>query len=437
MIKQILFISFLFLLVFIAVWKQVSVWSPAPVKGVYESPAMPHLTLASFMDGSFQDQYEKFTEDMKGMKGIFTRIRNQCDYTLFGIPHAERIVRGKQGYLFSEKNIEAVMGRNFAGEEYIRTKVKELAAFQKLLWTQEGILLVVIFAPDKASFYPELIPDRLKKNVQGITNYDLYRQYCIEAGVNLIDFNHYFIGMKDTVQYRLFSKTGVHWSTYGAYLAADSLVRYLEKKLGRTLNAPILDGITQSRFPRDEDDDIGQALNLFFTIPQAGLAYPSYHFGDQPGTCKPPALFIGDSYYWNWQRPGIIRKIFSNEDFWYYDKDIFPVRPGGASSTWQVDLKEQICRQDVIIILQSANGEEINTGFGFIDRSLPEFDTSATNTIRHYEKVLTASRENMAGYRTRSAELNIPFSRVIRTEAVYAPEKDLRRKSKSQMSKIR
>jgi len=415
------------MLVAISTWRQFSAFSGAALKGVYESHPKPHISLASFLEGSYQKNYYQYVEDLPGLKGSFVRIRNQADYSLFGIPHATRIVRGKQGYLFGEENILAWMGRDFAGGYFLDVKTDELKQFQDELWKRKKIFLLLVITPDKASFFPEKIPARYTEKKGPENNYLYYSERMAKAGVNVIDFNRYFTLAKDTSSYPLFAKTGMHWSSYGALLAADSLIRYLNFRLNIRLQQIFIDTIVKTGIPRDDDDDISQTMNLFFRITQPELAYPVFHFNYDSSDVKPSALFIGDSFYWNWYRSGIIRNVFRNQDFWYYDKEVYPASFVRQKYTWELDLEKEIERYKIVVLLHNNNGEAYDFGFGFVDRAWPEYDPSGNNRIRKIEAYLTESEENMRFYENKSREWGVPLKTVIRTDAIFAGNNVLRK----------
>ena len=418
--KKILFYSILLLFISIAIRRPIFLSFSENLHGVYETEGLPVLSINKWFKGTFQEQFTRFLEDLPGMRGAFIRIRNQYDFTLFSIPHARKIVMGKKGYLFGEENIDSYNGLDFAGTKYLDVKVSELKQLQDELWNRKKILLMVIFTPDKATFFPELIPDRLIKKRQTQSNYHYYSRKCVETGINLIDFNRYFLLIKDTVKYPLFAKTGAHWSSYGAMIAADSMMHYIEKKLIIRLPELVVKDLETSHTARDYDDDISNTMNLFWKIIQPALAYPKICFLQKPGTIRPSALFIGDSYYWNWYRPGYIRNLFNNTEFWYYDKEVYPQSFFKTMNRWQVDLVKTIERQKVIILMQTSNGKERDFGYGFVDRTWPEYDTSATNRIRNIERILSKAPENMAIYKQKATTLNAPLKEVIRADAIYA-----------------
>ena len=120
--------------------------------------------------------------------------------------------------------------------------------------------------------------------------------------------------------------TGIHWSDYGAYLAADSTLRYLRIKSAAGAGIPVMhiDKVELSARARDDDADLNKTMNLIWEPSHPSLAYPVLSYAPVKGSKKPRALFIGDSFFWPWYFQGIIQNEFDSAEFWYYDKTIFP-----------------------------------------------------------------------------------------------------------------
>jgi hypothetical protein len=430
LIKRSLFVFLLMMLVFLAVRRTSLFESKASLGGLYETKSKPVFSDSAWFKGKFQEEWNRYVEEMPGLRGTFIRIRNQYDFSLFSIPHAHNVVLGKENCLFGIDNIKSYNGADFAGELYLETKIGELKALQEALWEKKNVLLLVVLAPDKATFFHDLIPDRFLKKRQHQSNYEYYAKRCVELGVNMIDFNHYFLSAKDTTRYPLYAKTGAHWSYYGAYLAADSMKRYIEKKLSIRMPALNVTNIEMNSSPWNYDGDIGNSLNLFWEISQPALAYPQITFELDSTTTQPHALFIGDSYYWIWYESKIIQNFFGNEEFWYYDSDIYPETFTQHTLTWQKDLIQAIDRQKVIVLLQTSKDAECDLGYGFVDRTWPEFDTSSNNRIREIEKFICAAPENMLIFEKKAKDFNSPIKAVIRTDAIYAGNQLLKKGKK-------
>jgi hypothetical protein len=427
-VKKILLVLILLLLLFPAFQKKFHPVSSRPLNGVFESTPRPVFTWSSWFSGTWQEQYRRNTEDSVGFRSDLVRLFNQVDFSLFSLAHAGKIVVGKKNYLFGDQYIESALGINFAGKRFIDEKVKLTKQLQEKLWKEKNIFLLVIFTPDKATFFPEYVPGRYLRKRQGISNYSYYAQRYLEEGVHFIDFNRYWRMLKDTSRYPLYPKTGIHWTCYGAVLAADSLARYLEAKLGRPMPRIEIDSIEVSREARYEDNDIARTMNLIREIPHPPYAYPKYHYIFGPDDKKPSALFIGDSFYWNWYNPGMIDGLFINRDFWYYDKDVYPETFTKPTNTGEVDLLDAIGRQDVVILLQT-NAAYGNPGYGFIERALSEMDT-AQSRIRYFEEKIRSNPEWMKLIRRKAMEQKVDPEEMIRRDALFMVNEELKAKNK-------
>jgi hypothetical protein len=424
LLKNTFLLLILALLIFPALQKQFNFISSAPLKGLFQLQEKPLISMTSWISGTYQQQYQKYWDDQPGFRSDLVRLFNQVDYSFFSQAHAAKIIVGKEGFLFGNQYIEAYLGTDFMGENYIDQKIRQVKYLQDFLWEKKNILLLVIFTPDKGTYYREMIPDRFLEKKQAVNNYSQYAWKCREAGINIIDFNSLFLSMKDTSKYILYPKTGVHWSTYGAVVAADSLTKYLGKKLGIRMPEIVVDSIVLSKIPRDEDDDISRTMNLIFPVSQPVLAYPGYHFRGDSTVKKPAALFIGDSFYWSWYNPGIIRNVFSNDPFWYYDKEVYPENPAKPMNTGLIDLKSNVENQDVIILMQ-VNGGEGDLGYGFIDRAFAEYDTSINNPVRKIEETMRNSQGYVDLLAKKAKDRNVTLDAMIRTDAIYLYNREL------------
>ncbi|MCK9421885.1 MAG: hypothetical protein M0Q38_04755 [Bacteroidales bacterium] len=350
------------------------------LNGYFESVEKPQLSLASLWSGEYQEKMNRHLDQSVGMREWLVRLYNQLDFSLFSVSHARQVVVGKQDYLFEEPYIDAWLGRDFIGKRSINARVNQIRRLQDLLWKRNRTLLVVVFPPDKGTFYPEKIPDRYLKKSGTMTNYQWYKRKFEESKVNFIDFNEWFLKMKDTSRYMLYPKTGIHWSSYGAFLAFDSLTRYI----GAHLNKPLIEiknkTIQLSETTRGRDADIDEGLNLIWDISHPPLAYPSVIFRKKPNTVFPRALFIGDSFYFTLAEGGYIANTFANRDFWYYDQDVYVGSYNTEKKTQALNLQDQLAHMQVIILLQTNAGYG-NVGYGFVDRLLNTLDS--VNRMEH------------------------------------------------------
>ncbi len=124
----------------------------------------------------------------------------------------------------------------------------------------------------KVPFIRNLSPKRYKAQIDK-TNYGYHIKLAKEFDIHFIDFNKYFIKNKTTSKYPLYPKYGCHWSYYGAYLAADSIIKYIEKE--RHIDMPDLYcNDIKLEAAQGFDYDAGKGMNLLFNFTDDTLAHP-------------------------------------------------------------------------------------------------------------------------------------------------------------------
>jgi len=427
-IKGTLFILVLALMATPVVQKVLKIVPSAALEGYFTPLARPGFSLTRLWLGEYQQEITPHLDKTIGFHNELTRLSHQIDYSLFSLPHAARIVVAKDGVLQDEFHINAYLGRDFIGKRYIDDKVARLKFLQEYLLEKKGVYILVILAPGKGSFYPESIPDRFLKQPKGITNDEYYSDQLRRHGVNLIDFNRWFVQIKDTCKHMLYPKTGIHWSGYGAWLCADSLVRYLQVKLNRPMPEMVPDSLVREATPRRMDNDMDRVLNLACRIPVPEMTYPVFHFTSGGNQEKPAALFISDSFFWTWHDLGIIRNTFQKEELWYYDRDVYPKQLIRPTNTATIDLDKAISRQNVVILMQTNAGYG-NPGNGFIDRAY-EYYYPGSTPIKRMITYFKRTPGMMEIFRKKSAEQKLPLEPVIMTDAIYLYNNEMKRISK-------
>jgi len=416
-LKQILLIVIVLMLLFPAVQKRFGFIRSKSLSGVFSAVSKPTLSKSTWFNGSYQQQYRQYREDSTGFKPDFVRLYNQLDYSIFRIPHAERVIVGKGKELYASGYVRGYLGQDFPGITYIREKVRMLKYVQNYLAKNHHVFVVVVIPPDKGSLYPEAIPDRYLRMKRHETSRSYFVRLAKEAGINVLDFNPMFRAMKDTARYRLIPSSGVHWSDYGSFLAADSAVRYFKAKTGLTFPKLVLDSLEPSMFPRHNDDDINKTMNLIWPVAHDLLAYPHFHAEADTSHPKPAALFVADSFVWGWYDQPIIQNLFRNTEIWYYDKEIFPETFTKVKTTRMVNLRESVERQDILALLTVGSGSG-NPGSGIIDRLFLEYDTSKTNPIRMMISQIKADPNWLNAVKKKYHEDGLTTDEMVQTEAL-------------------
>jgi hypothetical protein len=336
-----------------------------PLKGSFEETSYTEISLNNWFDGSYQSNAGKYLKEEMGFRNWLVRLHNQISYSLFDHVNAKHVVIGKEGYLYTKAYINAYLGKDFIGENEIINKVDKIALIQDTL-SKIGTDLIIIFAAGKGKFYNEYIPSKFNPSKVSVSNQDYYMSELKKKNISMIDFNSWFSQIKHNSEFPLFPKNGIHWSYYGEYLVADSIINYIEELKGINLPHFLTDSIIYDGKIRHGDDDIEQSMNLIFNLSSLKMAYPQFEIVGDSNTHSPDVLTIADSFYWGIYDLGLSKEIFNNSEFWYYHKKIYPQSFKKELLVENVDLKSRIEKQDVIILMSTDATLEKFT-FGFID----------------------------------------------------------------------
>lgn len=370
-LKQAVFIGIITLLFLPMIQHTFSFFKEKPLHGAFEISSKPALTKDGWFSGKYQEQQDKYVRENTGFRPGWVRIYNQWNYSLFNVAHAEGVIRGKEDCLYEESYIKAYYGMDFLGENRIQDITRMWKAIQDTL-KGKGIQLTVIFAPGKASFYPEYIPDRYKSERKGNTNYKEFKEQFIKQDVSHIDMHSWFESMKPHSKYPLFPKSGIHWSVYGQYLAIDSIVNYVSYTCKTPIPHFVLEKMVESRTPKRDDDDIGKGMNLLWGIPEFTLAYPDFHPSRPPQKGDPKVLVIGDSFYWGLFNSNVSTALFNNGEFWYYSEQIYPASYKKATWVKDQDLDKKL-RENQVVFLLITDANLNSFSFGFLQLAAKEY----------------------------------------------------------------
>lgn len=333
----------------------------------------PDVTLSAqnWFDGSYQERKAAYYNEQAGFRPELIKITSQIGFSLFSKSSYNGTVIGKENCLFFNNYIDAYNGRDFVGPAASCEKMVKLKAVQDTL-SHMGKTFLLVYAPNKADYFPEYIPDKLKCTNCGPTNYATYLYLSDSLGINKVNFNTWFIAMKSTSREPLFTKQGIHWTEYAALLAADSLIKYVEQTRNIQMRHPEWDSVEHTDDARGTDDDIAYDQNLLFPTSHDIFAYPHVHFTNDTTRKKPAAIFIGDSFIMNLVKSRVIENVFSNWEFWFYFRLLCNANNDeGLGSNPRIenyDWKTALDKTDCVIMLYTSIGLT-KLGDGFIEQA--------------------------------------------------------------------
>ncbi len=350
-IKNALFGVVLALLLLPWLEQNVHLFKPKPLGGAQPNSENVKFSVALWREVKFQEGQEKYISEHFGLRPFMVRFYNELFDRVFGEYQAQGVVMGKDGYLFEENYLLAASGRDYLGLDSITKLVSDLHLMEQDL-AQKGKHLLVCLAPGKGSFFPDKMPDEYRYNGSTGRNYPDFVRSLQQQQIEVFDVQDWFIKMKATAKYPLYPKTGIHWSTYGEYLVADSLIKQVSSLTQKQMPSLKLKGIDQDNTPRDRDDDIELGMNLLRNLPDFKMAYPKFEIMPLPkGKKAPKVLVIGDSFYYGMYNWGMMEHVFQEGEFWYYNHE--RLIPGKETSLIE-NLKnyaKEVQQFDVVILL--------------------------------------------------------------------------------------
>ncbi len=340
-----------------------------PLNGVQDSKAKELKDSLSgnldWFSGSYQRHTEVYLGENLAVKNPLVRLRNQVEYSVFGKINAQQIYAYK-GNLFRFYSADYNEGTSFIGQEAVNEKVRKLSKIQAFLGESHPIILAI--APSKTYFYAEDLPEvHTRKTDQ--SNYKAIKKEALKKGLHVIDFNTYFLDIKKSSMSPLISKSGIHWSMYGAALAMDSLVGKVEKLKQSAYSHPTYTLDKTYRFFYN-DNDLAQLLNVLSPPNDSDLRCLTFP-AQTPGGKKIRALIISDSFFDVVSMTDLRQQLFTPDTKYLYYFNTRKDPTNNNQGLAGMNLLEEMEKADCIILLNDIVNME-NFGFGFIERAYSE-----------------------------------------------------------------
>lgn len=393
-----------------------------PLEGSFEEKEQPKFTWDSVYTGGYQKAMEEYINEHTGGRPYLVRINNQLDFWAFNKANANGVLIGKEDYLFEESYIDAYYGADFIGEKKVKDKIQKLERVSDSLHAH-GVELVVAFAPGKGSFYPEYFPDHLRLEKKR-TNYEAYKEAIEASNVRFMDLKSWFLSMKSSSKYPLFPKGGIHWSSYGEVIAADSMIRFMNGFTKESqINSINIKRVNTSKYAYNMDEDIEESMNLLFDMEDLVMGYPVFSPIKHSAERTTKVLTVADSYFWGMYNWGLSKEYFNNGEYWYYNREMYP--QSFEKQTFVQNLPDyafEVEKNDVILVMfTDANLKDF--AYDFIDRLYEEYCENGRQIREKKIADIIQSIRNtpkwLAQIKKQAKKEGISLEDALRNNAVY------------------
>ena len=193
----------------------------------YKNPNRENRVLAklpSFIEkGSINTDFfaklDKYTNDHFAFRDVLVNAFNTMDVAVLNDFNGTNAVIGKEGHIFYGETVDDYLGIDLLSQEEIDAIADYLADLQKEL-SEKGIRFAFMVAPNKATVYPEYMPDYLKPNGAERNIAALYKA-LEKRGVVYVDAAEVLINAK--ARRSVYYQHDSHWNNFGAMLVYNRI----------------------------------------------------------------------------------------------------------------------------------------------------------------------------------------------------------------------
>jgi len=211
---------------------------------------------------SYPKEYENYINDNFGIKNSLVFLNNYLNVKLLGVSPMDRVILGKNGWLYYAKDGDINMAEDYRGitlftDEQLK-KINNNLKEQKNWLEARGIPFVLLFAPNKETIYPEYLPANIKK-VQEKTRLEQLISYLKKnSDIDIIDLRNDLVNGK--TQGSLYYVTDSHWNELGAFYGQKAIMKEVNKYFPKVKSKELSDFNLVKE--TTEGGDLAKMLNL-------------------------------------------------------------------------------------------------------------------------------------------------------------------------------
>ena len=225
---------------------------------------LPKLVTDEGLNRSFASQIDSYTEDHFGLRDWLVSAFNRLDVAVLKDFNGTNAVIGKENHIFYGETVNDYLGIELMTDEDIEAAADYLLDLQNEL-KEQGTAFAFMTAPNKATIYPELMPDYLKP-VSGERNIDRLKAALERRGVGHVDAKSVLLEAKN--ERSVYYEHDSHWNNFGAMLVYNETAGLfgLERFDARTYTTV-----------NDRTGDLHNFVYPDSDYPEERIVYPEFH----------------------------------------------------------------------------------------------------------------------------------------------------------------
>lgn len=180
---------------------------------------LPEIVSDKGINTDFASEFDDYVEDHFALREYLVTAFNSADVAILRDFNGTNAVIGKNEHIFYAESVDDYLGVDQLTPEQISSIADYLYDLQQRL-SEKGAAFAFMTAPNKATIYPEYMPDYLKPT-DNSRNIDMLADALKAKGVHTIDAKQILIDAKDTRT--VYYEHDSHWNNYGAMLVYNSI----------------------------------------------------------------------------------------------------------------------------------------------------------------------------------------------------------------------
>ena len=339
-LKKILLILFVALFFAVCAFFAIGMLIPGASSAAEGAGEMPRLVADGRINSDFGDQFEAWFSKSFALRGkvvdAFTAFRAKVTST-----GNDQVIVGRDGFLFFEDTVASYTGSDPMTDGEISAAAQSLCNMQEYA-AAHGADFLFVCAPNKATVYSDMMPDRYVK-CAGDTDFDRLFAALDRLGVNSLDLRGLLCEKAESEL--VYHRRDTHWNGLGAKYAFDAMMERLGVTVpdfGEAAVTHDFEGDLDSLlYPghTEYDDDVTYDLSDKYVFTSA-YTNPMNLSISTRGAGEKKALFFRDS--------------FGNAIIPYAASSFAEVRLERANP-YRIDLLEEYGADCVIVIIAERN----------------------------------------------------------------------------------
>jgi hypothetical protein len=345
----------------------------------------PALSLDRFRSEDYQKEFTAWFESRLGWKGNAIKTDNALLYHVFrDTKPGSAVAIGRRGVLFKDEDIAYYNkdGAQLPSHARLDEMARRIAALQALL-RKYGRALVPVLVPSKTSLYrDEIKPEWTRAHGQPRpTDRSVYRAMIAALDAHQVSYvdARALLTAPGIPREAVWGRFARHWSTYGACLTMQQVVRAYTSLTGKAVAYECK--LAHARRPPSHDDfDLWNLLNMWKPPRINRVVAVVEHDPPLDGAVKPSVMCVGTSFCWNIMRDAAASLRFSaiHMDFYHNTLVAWPENTSVPVQRGSKDLGDAFLGKDLYVLdLFETYLQPANT---YIDEFLDQVGTELERT---------------------------------------------------------